>query len=103
VGLPVLTYASETWALSKTDERLLSLFERTVLRCILGAVQEYGTWRKRYNHELYVLFNEPNTVRYIIVNRLGWADHVMHMDNNRTVKKVFNTRPEGTRKIDKLN
>ena len=31
---PVLTYASETWTLSKTNERRLSLFEREVLRCI---------------------------------------------------------------------
>ena len=28
---PVLTYASETWTLSKTDEGQLSLFERKVL------------------------------------------------------------------------
>jgi hypothetical protein len=37
---PVLAYASETWRLSKTDGRLLSVFERRVLRCIFGAVQE---------------------------------------------------------------
>jgi hypothetical protein len=30
----VLTYASETWRLAKTDGRLLSVFERRVLRCI---------------------------------------------------------------------
>jgi hypothetical protein len=47
---PVLTYASETWTLSKTDERLLSVFERRILRCVFGAMQEYGVWRKRYNH-----------------------------------------------------
>jgi hypothetical protein len=33
---PVLTYASETLTLSKTDERLLSVFERRILRCIFG-------------------------------------------------------------------
>jgi hypothetical protein len=49
---PVLTYAPEIWTLSYTDERLLSVFERRVLRCIFGAVQENGVWRKRYNHEL---------------------------------------------------
>jgi hypothetical protein len=38
----MLTYASETWTLSKTDERLLSVFERGILRCIFGAVQENG-------------------------------------------------------------
>jgi hypothetical protein len=49
----VLTYASETWTLSKTDKRLLSVFERRILTCIFGAVQENGVWRKRYNYELY--------------------------------------------------
>jgi hypothetical protein len=50
---PVLTYASETWTLSKTNERRLILFERKVLRCIFGAKQENGPWWKRYNYELY--------------------------------------------------
>jgi hypothetical protein len=62
---PVLTRVSETWTL--TDERLLSVFERRILRCIFGAVQENGVWRKRYNHELYELFNEPD------INKLGHA------------------------------
>jgi hypothetical protein len=44
-------------------------------------------------------FNEPDTVNYIKMNRLGWAGHVIHMDNNRAVKKVFNTKPIGIRKI----
>jgi hypothetical protein len=56
-------------------------------------------WRKRYNRELYELFNEPDVVRYIKINRLGWAGHGICMVNNRTVNKVFNTKPEGIRKI----
>jgi hypothetical protein len=96
---PVLAYASETWTLSKTDERLLSVFERRVLRCVCGAVQENGVRRKRHNHELYKLFNEPDIVKSIKINRLGWAGHVISMDNNRTVKKVLDTKPIGTRKI----
>jgi hypothetical protein len=54
---------------------------------------------KRYNHELYDLFNEPDIVKYIKINRLGWAGQVIRMDNNRTVKKVFNAKPVGIRKI----
>jgi hypothetical protein len=88
---PVLTYTSETWTPSKTDERLLNLFER-ILKCIFGAVQENGVWRKGYNHELYELFNERDIGKYIKIKRLGWAGHVIRMDNNRTVKKVFNTK-----------
>jgi hypothetical protein len=41
---PVLTYASETWAVSKINEWRLSLFERKALRCIFGAKQENGKW-----------------------------------------------------------
>jgi hypothetical protein len=59
---PVLTCASETWTLSKINERRLSLFERRVLRCIFRAKQENGIWQKRYNCELYETFNEPNIV-----------------------------------------
>jgi hypothetical protein len=58
-------------------------------------VQDNGVWRKRYSHELYELFNEPDIVRYIKINILGWAEHIIRMDNNRTVKKVFNTKPIG--------
>jgi hypothetical protein len=55
-------------------------------------------WRNRYNHELHELFNEPDIVRYIKINTLGRAGYVIRMDNNRTVKKVFNAKPIGIRK-----
>jgi hypothetical protein len=55
-------------------------------------------WRKRYKHELYELFNEPDIVKYIKVNILGWAGHVIRVINNRTVKKVFNTKQIGIRR-----
>jgi hypothetical protein len=46
---PVSTCASETWPLTKADERSLGLFERKILRSVFGAVQ----WRRRYKFELY--------------------------------------------------
>ena len=42
----VLTYASETWTLSKTNERQLTLFERKVLRCIFGTKREWSMVKK---------------------------------------------------------
>jgi hypothetical protein len=95
---PVLTYASETWTLSKTNKRQLSLFERKVLRCISRGKQENGTWLKLYNYELYEKFNEPNIVNYIKVKRLAWAGHLVRMNNDRTLKKIFNTKPDGVRR-----
>ena len=91
---PLLTYASETRTLSKTHERRLSLFERNVLRCIFGAKQENETWRKRYSYELYEAF-----VNYTKVKSLAWDGHLMHVNNDRTLKKIFNTKPDGVRRV----
>ena len=96
---PVLTYASEKWTLSKTNEWRLSLFERKVLRCIFGVKQENETWRKRYNYELNEAFNEPNIANYIKVNRLAWAGHLMCMNNDRILKKFFNTKLGRVRRV----
>jgi hypothetical protein len=45
-------------------ERSLGLFEGRFLRLISGAVQVKGTWRKKYNQELYKLLNEPDVTKY---------------------------------------
>jgi hypothetical protein len=52
---PALSYASETWPLKRLDERLLSTYERGILRYISGPMEEDGTWRRRCNYELYKL------------------------------------------------
>jgi hypothetical protein len=67
---PVLIYASENWTLSKTDERSLSVFEMGIFRRIFEAVQENGVWRKRHNHELCELFNEPDSDRGSVISQL---------------------------------
>ena len=84
---PVLTYTFETWTVCKDNERRLSLFERKVLRCLFVAKQEKERWRKRYNYELYEIFNDSNTVKQIKAKRLAWAGHLMCMNDNRTLKE----------------
>jgi hypothetical protein len=81
------------------DERLLSIFERRILRYNFVPVEENGTWRRRYNHELYKLFNEPDITGYIKVKRLEWAGHLIRTSENRTIKKIFSTKPEGNSKV----
>jgi hypothetical protein len=71
---PVLTYTSETSILSKTEERLPNLFERRVLRCISGAVQENGTWRKNIsmNYRNYLMTHMLlSTIKLTDLGRLG--------------------------------
>jgi hypothetical protein len=64
-------------------------------------VDENGTRRRRrrYNYELYKLFNEPNIIRYIKIKRLEWAGHLIGTSENRIIKKIFNIKPEGTMKV----
>jgi len=54
---------------------------------------------KRYNYELYEIFNDLNFVIYIKVKRLAWAGHLMHMNGNKTLKKIFNTKLDGVRRV----
>ena len=75
------------------------MFDRRVLRCIFGAKQENGIWRKRYNHELYEIFNDSDIVVHIKVKKLAWAGHLMRMSDERTLKKIFNAKPDGTRSV----
>ena len=39
------------------------------------------------------------TVNYIKVKRLAWARHLVRMNNDRTLKKIFNTKPDGARSV----
>jgi hypothetical protein len=70
-----LAYGSETWTLSKSDENILGVFERKILRAIFGPTNENGEWRIKYNNELYTrtLYKESDIVTYIKINRLRWA------------------------------
>ena len=37
-------------------------------------------------------------VNYMKVKRLAWAGHLVLMTNDRTLKKIFNTKPDGARR-----
>ena len=52
-----LTYASETWTLTKRDRKQLNIFERKVYRRILGPVydNEEENWRILTNKEIYAI------------------------------------------------
>jgi hypothetical protein len=55
-------------------ERLLSVFERRILRCIFGAVHENGVWRKRYNNEVY---ESLMSLTSNILKKTDWAGQDM--------------------------
>lgn len=94
---PILTYGAETWTLTQSNERLLGIFERKVLRKIFGAINEQGLWRRRYNFELYQTYKDPDIVTFIKLQRLRWAGHLARMPDNDVTKRLTMNTPEGRR------
>jgi hypothetical protein len=77
---PVVVYGSENWTLTKSDENLLRIFERKILRKIYGLIQEGDTWRIRNNEELNRVIKEEDIVKFIKVQRIRWLGHVKRME-----------------------
>ena len=94
--------------MDQAAEQMLSTVERKILRRIYGPIQEGGFWRPRRNNEIYSLYIESNILEYIQFRRLGWAGHIIRMEEQRIPKRVLNgnfhiTRPvgiPGTRRAD---
>ena len=60
-----------------------------------------GYWRIRTNHELQVLYKDPDIVADIKTRRLQWLGHMIRMDDNRLIKRVLDVqtrRKENDRK-----
>jgi hypothetical protein len=67
---PVVTYVSETWCLTDSDERSLQTWDRKVSRKIYGPVYDNGIWKIRTNKEMMALYKELDTVAEIKKARL---------------------------------
>jgi len=87
----MLTYASETWTLTKRDRKKLNIFERKVYRRILGPVydNEKENWRILINKKIYVSVKKPTIIETIRLNRLRWFGHVQRMEENRIPKRYY--------------
>jgi hypothetical protein len=75
---PVLYYGCEAWTMTQSSEERLAIFERKILRRILGLVYEGDLGRRlRHNKELYELLDGPDIVKFIKFKRLQWAGHIV--------------------------
>ena len=57
---------------------------------------QHGIWRVRSNQELLELQKDPNIVEDTEKKKLEWVGHVVRMDQGRTIKKIFEIKPEGS-------
>ena len=92
--LPVLTYGSETWSITKGMERKLRSAQRGMERIMLGI-----TWRDKKRASW---IREQTKVEDILTNikkkKWEWAGHIYRRNDNRWTKAVTEWEPRnGTR------
>ena len=88
---PVATYGAETWTLTKSDENLLTIFERKIMRKIYGLIQEGDIWRIRHN-ELNRLINGEDIVKFIKAQMIRWLGHVKRMEVAAMPQRILEGR-----------
>jgi hypothetical protein len=97
---PIVVFGCEALSMTEKDKTRLNMWERKILRKVYGTVTEQGVWRiGRRNEELRELYKAPDLVVDIKGKRLEWLGHMTRMDQRRVVKKIFENKPEGRRKV----
>ena len=98
---PIVTYAAETWTLTKALEKKLEVFENSILRRIYGPVYdaEEGEWRHRHNIDLRRMSQLPLITAFIRSSRLRWAGHVARKAEDNICRRYLFGRPEGRRPV----
>ena len=89
---PAVTYGSETWTLTQSDENLLRISERKILRKIYGPIQDGDMWRIRNNEELNRSINGEDIVKFIKAQRIRWLGHVKRMEEGAMPRKMMEGR-----------
>ena len=89
---PLVTYGSETWTLTKSDENLFRIFERKILRKIYRPIQEGDIWRIRNNEELNIFTNGEDFVKCIKAQTIRWLGHVKRMEEGAMPRNMMEGR-----------
>ena len=74
----------------------LSTWERKILRTTGEPETEQGIWTIRTNQELRELYKYLDIVAAIKKKKLEWIGHAVRMDQGSTVKKISESRREGS-------
>jgi hypothetical protein len=94
-------YGSETWVNRNKAENIINSYERKILRRILGPINDNGTWRIRYNKEMYTLYGDQELSTVIKLRRLQWAGHVQRLESQSIPRMVMAGQMFGKRPVGK--
>ena len=87
--IPIMTYGSETWSLTASQENKLQVAQRSMERKILGV-----TWQDRKSN---AWIRERTKIRDIILtaknSKWRWAGHVCRQETERWTRRTTEWRP----------
>ena len=89
--IPAMTYACETWKLTKRTENLLRVAQRAMERAMLGITirdRKRSTWVRRQT-------GVRDIIQYIKQQKWRWAGHLARRGDNRWSKKTDRLVPMG--------
>ena len=52
------------------------VFERKILRIVLGPIYEHGLWRIKTNQQVDNLIKHKDIINFARAQRLGWYGHI---------------------------
>jgi hypothetical protein len=58
-----------------------------------------NTWRSRYDHELYQLYNELHIIKVFKSGSLRWLGHRFRVQEQKPCRKLTPHKPGGTRRV----
>jgi hypothetical protein len=91
-------YGYEGWNMSEHMEEALRVWERKILKTVYGPKRDTNGWTICTNKELQDQNRSADMVTAINARQLELAGHVLRMDDERMVKRVFLGKPGGRRK-----
>jgi len=97
---PFVVYGCETWVRKENIIQKLSVFERKILRRILGPTKKKdGSWKIKTNMELDKLIQHRNIINYVKSQRLSCFGHVHRKPETSIVRKIYKWQPCLTRPV----
>jgi hypothetical protein len=80
---------------------MLNVWERKILRMRFEAKTDGNELKIQNNQELRNMCEQPEIIGDIKSKRLGCLGHVVRMEEDRMVKRIFEGHPGGRRKTDR--
>lgn len=93
----VVTYAAETMCFTRREEEQFRVFERKIMRVILGPKRINGEIRARTNSEILRELDGEDVVKFMKAQRISWLGHIMRSSDGDVTQRLTMWKPDVVR------